>query len=140
RKIAHGVPKYEGLDVLFEHFREHHYDVALLSTGLRLLTSYFTGRYSIAECRVNDLETREGICTGRAVISVAEGDKGRHAREIVDSYRPSYVIAIGDSISDIPMLTLADLSISVNATNADVLAAVSQQHVGDDLSALCEFL
>src|SRR5574337_1314019 len=44
KKIAYDVPKYDGLNTVFSYFTERGYTICLLSTGLKLITDYFTER------------------------------------------------------------------------------------------------
>jgi phosphoserine phosphatase len=132
RKIAFGVPKYNGLDRLFAFFTQRGYTICLLSTGLKLLTDYFTERYRIELCFVNDIAAEADICTGEPIINVWEGQKGLMAGRIVRELQPEYVVAFGDSRGDIPVFEEAHFSIGVNVGDAGVRAAASLSFTGWD--------
>jgi HAD superfamily phosphoserine phosphatase-like hydrolase len=137
--LAHSVPMYEGLDELFDCLDSRGYHVVLLSTGLRLLTTYFTSRYRIAACHVNDLDARHGVCTGRALVEVVHG-KAAHTRQVVDRFRPAHVVAMGDTSGDLPMFAAAHTSIAVNARDPRVLQATNVHFSGSDLAEVCSVL
>jgi phosphoserine phosphatase len=134
--IAHGVPKPPGLGDLFAGLERVGCDVVLLSTGLRVLADYFTDRFPIVECRVNDLESADGLCTGRSVIAVEEGTKAEHARELVETYRPGYVVAIGDSAGDLGMFESADVSIAVDPVGPHVSAAADRTIASEEIGGV----
>jgi HAD superfamily phosphoserine phosphatase-like hydrolase len=140
QSIAHEVPKPEGLDGLFTALASAGLDVALLSTGLNLLASYFTARYPVVECLVNDLESADGICTGRALVSVAEGSKTEHVRALIQDRRPRVVVAIGDSAGDLGMFEAADVAVALNASEPRVAARADRAFAFEEIGQVGAFL
>jgi len=136
KQIAHGVPKPAGLDELFEGLDRIGCEVVLVSTGLWLVASYFTERYSIADCRVNDLESIQGRCTGRSLITVNEGEKALHSRAMISSRQPDYVVAIGDSAGDVDMFGRAEFSFAVNCLDPRVAAAATHALSADEIGSI----
>jgi phosphoserine phosphatase len=140
KKIAFGVPKYQGLDRLFAYFAQRDYTICLLSTGLKLLTDYFTECYRIDLCFVNNIAAKADICTGEPIINVWEGRKGLLATQIVGEQKPEFVVAFGDSRGDIPLFEKAHFSIGINSGDIQVKAATSLDFYGSDYTDLCPIL
>ncbi|MEU7581336.1 HAD family phosphatase [Streptomyces sp. NPDC041068] len=138
-KIAHEVPKWDGLDALFAALKARGYRVVLISTGLRLMASYFTRRYDIADVFANDLERSDGICTGRSLIDVGEHEKEKVVRDVLDRLAPDHVLALGDSSGDLPLFRAADLAVAVNPDER-VAGAVHASLIGEDLAVLADVL
>jgi phosphoserine phosphatase len=139
-EIASTVPLRDGLDDVFDCLWRKGYYVALISTGLRVLTRHVVERYSVDVCLANDLEAADGLCTGRAIIEVGEHDKGLHSRRLIEQTGAEHVVAIGDSAGDLPMFATASMAIAVNAVDRRVVAAADAHVTGPDLSVLCQYL
>jgi phosphoserine phosphatase len=139
-RTAAGVPFRQGMETLFRYLTSSGYRIALISTGLRLLTNHIERRFPVDLCVANDLAVEGDRCTGAAIIEIGHDEKGKHAERIISSFGAEFVVAIGDSVGDIPMFGVADLSIAVGLTSPDV-TAVADFHIGDsDLSAVCSLL
>jgi phosphoserine phosphatase len=140
KALAYAVPKRPGFEHLLGHFVGQGDSVCLLSSGLKLLTDFFRERFAIPHCFVNDLAQCGGVCTGEAIVNVADHDKGRIARGLIDQLEPERVIAIGDSRGDLPVFALADVSIAVGASHPAVRAAATWCCERGELSALVPLL
>jgi HAD superfamily phosphoserine phosphatase-like hydrolase len=138
--IAARVPKRPGLDEFFAALAEANFDVALISSGLRLLVNYFTERYQIAIFAVNDLESLGDMCTGKVIIEVPDGQKGDVASRIIDSVSPDFVLSVGDSSGDLPLFELADFSIAVSCADHKLHRAASFRVADGDLSVIARLL
>jgi phosphoserine phosphatase len=138
--IAARVPRHAGLDEFFAALAEADFDVALISTGLRVLVNHFTERYRIAISVVNDLEASEDVCTGNVIIEVHERQKGEIARCIIERIHPDFVLAVGDSLGDMPLFEMADFSIAVNSEDDAVKRAVTLHLADGDLSLTARLL
>jgi phosphoserine phosphatase len=139
-RTAAGVPFRQGVEALFCHLTASGYRIALISTGLRLLTNHVEERFPVDLCVANDLAVDGDRCTGTAIIEIGDNEKGEHAQRAIRSFGADYVVAIGDSAGDLPMFDVADLSIAVGLTSPAV-AAAADFHIGDsDLSAVCGLL
>jgi phosphoserine phosphatase len=140
QKVAGTVPVRAGAAALFDCLRRHDYHIALISTGLRILTSQLSARFQADWCIANDLETVDGRCTGRAIIEIGAEDKGRHCRRLIAESGARHVLAIGDSPGDLPMFAAADLAVAVAATDPRVLAAADLRVPGPDLMPVCSYV
>lgn len=139
-EVAARIPLNPGIDVLFGDLRAKGYHVALVSTGLRVLTDHLERRFGVEHCVANDLAVEDGLCTGRAVIDIGETDKGVHARKAIERFGATHVVAIGDGTGDVPMFAEADLAIAVGPV-ADVVRAAADVHLPSlDLAAVREHL
>lgn len=134
--IAAQIPLNKGATELFAAFKSHDYHIALVSTGLRVLTNSLEQRLPVDLCVANDLEAHDGLCTGRAIIEVDEAGKGSHARMITEHFGATWVVAIGDGLSDSDMFREANFSIAVGPVDPRVIAA-ADVHVPElDLSLI----
>jgi len=139
--IAAAVPLVPGAAELVAGLQRSGFHVALVSTGLRVLTTPLAERLGADSSIANDLETAAGVCTGRAVVEIDEADKGIHARRLIDDHGGAFTVAIGDGTGDVPMFREADLAIAVGAASSTVAAAAHHHHrdpVLTDLLALIE--
>ncbi len=136
REIAHSVPMYGGLGFFFTTLASMQFDIAIISTGLRLLTSYFTSQYHIGISVSNDLASCDGVCTGSAIVEIREDEKGVVARRVVRDFQPDFIFAMGDSSGDLPLFDLADLALAVNPVDEKVRYGTTAQLYGNDLSVI----
>jgi phosphoserine phosphatase len=140
KQVATTVPRYDGLDQVFAYFAERGFKIALVSTGLKVLTDYFTARYPVDYCVVNDLACDGESCSGEAIINLNDHEKDSAAREIIAQCGAEVVVAFGDSRGDIPVFKLANISVAVNSTDPELLSLATIQHTGTDLSAVLDKL
>ncbi len=148
--IAGDVPLHPGSLDLLRGLRDRGFRVALVSTGLRVLTDRLERLATVDACVANDLEAIAGICSGRAVVEVHEHDKGKHAAHLIERFRSTFTIAVGDGSADVPMFERADLGIAVGEASlsareaahavvptwdADALLAMIDAATGDRWSA-----
>ena len=138
--VAAEIPVNRGSVELVSGLRARGYEVALISTGLRVLTSTLCDRLGIGISIVNDLEVDGGHCTGRALVDIDESEKGIHARTLIERTGSSFTLAIGDGSGDLPMFREADLSIAVGDASPAVIAAADRYHPGFDLSGLLDVI
>jgi phosphoserine phosphatase len=134
--VAASIPLNPGVPELFVALRANGYKVALISTGLRLLTGHLERIFPVDYCVANDLAVDGDRCTGLAVVEIGEKDKGMHARKAIEHLGGGRVVAIGDGTGDIPMFELADLAIAVGAVNDAVRAAADVHLPVLDLSTV----
>lgn len=139
-RTAAGVPLRQGVEALFCHLSASGYRIALISTGLRLLTNHLAMRFPVDLCVANDLAADGDLCTGAAVIEIGENEKGKHAQRAIELFRADHVIAVGDSVGDLPMFALADRSFAVGQADQRVVASADAHIADSDLSAICTLL
>lgn len=111
--IAGDIPLHAGVPELIHGLRARGYRIALISTGLRVLTDTIVQRLPIDVCVANDLATSDGVCTGVATLEVGESDKGLRAAELIQTFESTHTLAVGDGTADVPMFEEADLSIAI---------------------------
>lgn len=140
KAIAYGVPKHDGLDDVFSYFADRRFTVALVSTGLRLVADFFTSRYAIDYCVVNDLARDGAYCNGDVIVNVADDGKGAVVRDLIKMCGAETVVAFGDSRGDLPVFRLADCAISVNTSDPDLARLATHEHTGSDLGACLAYL
>ena len=133
---AANIPLNPGVSELFNQLRRDGYKIALISTGLRVLTDLLELRLPIDACVANDFEVVDGLCTGRAVIEIDDAEKGLHARRLIELFNSSFTIAIGDGSGDIPMFLEADLSIAIGDAAANLIAVADLHHPTLDLTGI----
>lgn len=139
-EVAARIPLNPGIEELFADLRAKGYRVALVSTGLRVLTDHLERRFAVEHCVANDLAVEDGLCTGRAIVDIGETDKGVHARKAIERFGATHVVAIGDGTGDIPMFAEADLSIAIGPVSETVRAAADVHLPALDLAAVRAWL
>jgi HAD superfamily phosphoserine phosphatase-like hydrolase len=140
KRLAHAIPKYDGLDAVFSYFATREFQIALVSTGLRLVADYFTSLYPIDFYVVNDLAHDGVLCNGEAIINITDNEKDIVALDLMRRCHTKNLVAFGDSREEIPIFKLANFNIAVNANNAELLSPATYQHNGPDLSTCLEKL
>lgn len=138
--IAANIPLNPGVSELFSHLRRDGYKIALVSTGLRVLTGLLELRLPVDACVANDFEVVDGVCTGRAVIEIDDAEKGIHARRLIELFDSSFTVAIGDGSGDIPMFLEADLSIAIGDAAPSLIAIADLHHPTHDLTGVAALI
>lgn len=115
-RIVRTVPFREGVDLLIEHLKQKGLKLALVSSGLSLLSDWVHQRYGFDDSIANELLHEEGILTGKVRIRVYHDRKGEWVRRILQRFRlpPEEMIALGDSRGDLDMVQLAGFSVALN--------------------------
>lgn len=134
RRHAAGVPVFAGLDDVFGFLAARGFRIALLSSGLRVLTDVFAARYPVDAVLVNDLGQQDGSCTGEGIVAVPWHGKAGLTEALIAQFGAQTVVTFGDSGADVPVFERADVGVAVNATDARLLALAHVHVTGDDLS------
>ncbi len=131
-EIAKTVPFYPGVEELITHFRQKGLKLAMVSSGLSVLSNWVHQRYGFDYSVSNDLLHEYGVLTGKVRIQVHYDQKAVWVRQILDRFgiRPEEVIAIGDSLGDLDMLQMAGFSVAFNSSciNLEQIADVCIRH------------
>lgn len=120
--IAKTVPFYPGVDELIAHLRAKGLKLALVSSGLSVLSDWVHQRYGFDYSVSNDLLHDYGVLTGKVRIQVYYNQKAIWVKQILERFgvRPEEVIAIGDSLGDIDMLQMSGFSVAFNSSCIDL--------------------
>ena len=114
--IVNSVPFYEGIESLTSHLKDHGMKLALISSGLSVLSDMVKERYSFDFAIANDLICDNGTLTGEVRTNVHFDKKAFWVERIMDNYsiKGEEIIAIGDSIGDKEMFEIAGFSVAFN--------------------------
>jgi phosphoserine phosphatase len=120
--IVRRVPFHPGVDELIGHLKQKGLSLAMVSSGLSLLSNWVHERYGFDYSVSNDLLYEDGILTGKVKIQVYYDKKAEWAERILKQFRvkPEGVIAIGDSSGDLELFQMAGLSIAFNSSCKDL--------------------
>lgn len=141
-EIVKTVPFHHGADELINYFKHKGLKIAMVSSGLSLLSQWVHERYGFDYSVSNDLIHENGILTGKVRIQVYYDRKAEWVRRILKQFRvkPGEVIAIGDSKGDIDMFQMVGFSISFNSSSRDLdqiaSVCVKSQNLSDIISKL----
>jgi len=121
-EIVKTVPFYPGADELIHHFKNKELKLAMVSSGLSLLSDWVHQRYRFDYSVSNDLLHEEGVLTGKVKIQVYYDKKAEWVKKILKQFgrRSEEVIAIGDSLGDIEMFQMVGFSIAFNSSCSDL--------------------
>ena len=121
-EIVKTVPFYPGADELIHHFKNKGLKLAMVSSGLSLLSNWVHQRYGFDYSVSNDLLHENGILTGKVKIQVYYDKKAEWVRRIQKKFgeKSEEVIAIGDSVGDIDMFQMVGFSIAFNSSCSDL--------------------
>jgi phosphoserine phosphatase len=121
-QIVKTVPFHTGANELINYLKHKGLKLALVSSGLSLLSKWVHQKYGFDYSVSNDLLNENGILTGKVKIQVYYDKKAEWVRRILKQFgmRPEEVIAIGDSVGDIDMFQMVGFSIAFNSSCPDL--------------------
>jgi phosphoserine phosphatase len=136
RGIVRSVPFNPGIDELTSVFKESGLRLAVVSSGLSLLSEWVEEKYGFDYGVANRLLFEDDRVTGEVKIEVHYDRKAAWVRNISDSFgaRRDEIIAVGDSIGDIEMFRMAGFSISFNSSSRELDRVADVVITGNDLS------
>lgn len=108
----------DGADTLISSARQAGLKTLLVSGGFTFFTSRLADRLSFTRHRANNLEIIDGVLTGRVLGDIVDGEaKRRTVIQTCDEIRcdPSQAIVIGDGANDLPMMSVAGVSVAFHA-------------------------
>jgi phosphoserine phosphatase len=117
-EIVKTVPFHAGVDELIAYVKNRGLKLALVSSGLSVLSNWVHERYGFDYSISNDLLHENGILTGKVKIQVYNDQKAKWVKRILKQFgvKPEESIAIGDSVGDLEMFRLAGFSIAFNSS------------------------
>jgi len=121
-EIVKTVPFHCGADELINHLKNKNLKLAMVSSGLSLLSNWVHQKYGFDYSVSNDLIQENGVLTGKVKIQVYYDKKAEWVEKILKQFRvkPEEVIAIGDSKGDMDMFQIAGFSIAFNSSCRDL--------------------
>ena len=121
-EIVKTVPFYPGVDELINYLKQKGLKLAMVSSGLSLLTNWVHQKYGFDYSVSNDLLHGNEVLTGKVKIQVYFDKKAEWVKKILKKFRvnPEEVIAIGDSKGDIDMFQMVGFSIAFNSSCSDL--------------------
>jgi phosphoserine phosphatase len=128
-EIVRTVPFHPGAGELINYLKNKRLRLAMISSGLSLLSDWVHEKYGFDYSVSNDLLHENGVLTGRVRIQVYYDKKAEWVKRILEQFhvRPEEVIAIGDSVGDIDMFGMVGFSIAFNSSCKDL----------DQIATLC---
>jgi phosphoserine phosphatase len=116
--IAKTVAFHSGADQLINYFKQKGLKLAIISSGLSILSDWVHEKYGFDYSVSNELMRDNGILTGKVNVRVYFDRKGTWVTRILERFgvRPEEAIAIGDSMGDLEMLRMAGFSVAFNSS------------------------
>ena len=121
-----------GVRELFAFLHRWHVPCAIVSTGLTVQAEQVAADLGVWRTVANELEVKDGLLTGTAVVHVMEDTKGQIMSDLRREARamPEECLAVGDGTADIDLFVQAALAVAVCPRNDKVRQAA--HHVIDD--------
>jgi len=141
-EIAKTVPFHPGAGELVHYLKQKGLKLAVVSSGLSILSDWVHERYGFDYSISNDLLHENGILTGKVKIQVYYDRKAEWVRIILDRFlvEPEESIGIGDSAGDLEMFRVVGFSVAFNSscTDLDQIATqcVQSQNLSDIIPRL----
>jgi phosphoserine phosphatase len=130
-EIVKTVPFHSGVDELIGHLKRKGLKLAMVSSGLSLLSNWVHQKFGFDYSVSNDLLQENGTLTGKVRIQVYYDKKAEWAEKILKQFRvkSEEMIAIGDSRGDLDLFRMAGLSVAFNSSceDLDKIASVCVQ-------------
>lgn len=135
-EIAKSVSFHPGIDELVNFLKNKGLKLALVSSGLSILSHWVHERFGFDYSVSNDLLHEEGTLTGKVKIRVYNDRKAEWVKRILEQFgaRPEEAIAIGDSAGDLEMFHIAGFSIAFNSSCRDLDQIATQCVQSQNLS------
>jgi phosphoserine phosphatase len=121
-EIAKTVPFHQGADELIRYLINKGLKLAMVSSGLSILSPWVHQKYGFDYSVSNDLLDEDGTVTGKVKIQVYYDKKAEWVKRILKQFgmKSEEVIAIGDSLGDIDMFQMVGFSIAFNSSCSDL--------------------
>jgi phosphoserine phosphatase len=130
-EIVKTVPFHSGVEELIGHLKRKGLKLAMVSSGLSLLSNWVHQKFGFDYSVSNDLLQENGTLTGKVRIQVYYDKKAEWAEKILKQFRvkSEEMIAIGDSRGDLDLFRMAGLSVAFNSSceDLDKIASVCVQ-------------
>lgn len=144
RKIAKELVEENLMDGAEDTARElkgRGYSIALLSSNPIMITDVIKDLLGADFEHGNELEFKDGVCTGELLVQADRNTKAEALQAIIDEYElsPKDVFIIGDSITDLPMAKLGTF-ISFNSSKKEVDEAAKHVVKENDLRLILDYL
>jgi phosphoserine phosphatase len=116
--IVDKVEFNSGIEETISHIRSKGLYIALISSGLSILSERVKNRFGIDFAVANELIVKDGRITGEVKIRVTHNGKGKWIKAIGRKFKisPEEMIAIGDSKGDIGMFEMVGFSVAFNSS------------------------
>jgi phosphoserine phosphatase len=120
--IVKTVSFHPGVDELINHIKNKGLKLAMVSSGLSILSDWVHQKHGLDYSVSNDLLHENGILTGKVRIQVYYDKKAEWVKRILEQFnvRLKEVIAIGDSLGDIDMFQMVGFSVAFNSSCSDL--------------------
>jgi phosphoserine phosphatase len=121
-KIVKRVPFHQGAGELIDHLKNKGLKLAVVSSGLSILSNWVHQKYGFDYSVSNALLHNDGVLNGKVKIQVYYDQKAEWVKRILNNFEinPEEVIAIGDSAGDIDMFQMVGFSIAINSSCKDL--------------------
>jgi len=142
QEIVQTVPFHAGADELIPYLKKKDLRLAMISSGLSLLSDWVHRKYGFDFSVSNDLLHENGILTGKVKIQVYYDQKAEWVKRILKEFgiKPEEAIAVGDSKGDIDMFQKAGFSVAFNSSCKDLdqiaNVCIQSQNLADIISNL----
>jgi phosphoserine phosphatase len=141
-EIVKTVPFHPGAEELINHLKYKGLKLAMVSSGLSLLSNWVHQRYGFDYSVSNGVLHENGILTGKVKIQVYYDKKAEWVKKILKQFgvKTEEVMAIGDSVGDMDMFRMVGFSIAFNSSCAglDQIAnvCIQSQNLADIIPKL----
>ncbi len=141
-KIVRGVSFHSGVDELIDHLKQKGLKLAMISSGLSLLSNWVYEKYGFDYSVSNDLLHEDGILTGKVKIQVYYDQKAVWVGRILKQFgvKSEEMIAFGDSKGDLELFRTAGFSVAFNSSCADLdqmaSVCIQSQNLADIIPVL----
>jgi len=121
-EIVKTVPFHPGADELISYLKQRGLKLAMVSSGLSLLSDWVHQKFGFDYSVSNHLLHENGVLNGKVKIQVYYDKKAEWVRRILQKFdvKPEETIAIGDSKGDLDMFQMVGFSIAFNPSCSDL--------------------
>lgn len=142
-EIINEIPFQEGLENLFAYFRSLEINkIIIISSGLKDVANRLASKVSISNIYANELHRTNNQLNGRFTKNVGWHDKEKVMKQLKSQNPDSKIIAFGDTLADLPLINMADVSFACFSHSKELNSNASfiLENLNDAISIINETL
>jgi phosphoserine phosphatase len=120
--IVKTVPFHAGAEDLTGYLKARGMKLALVSSGLSILSDWVHQKYGFDYSVSNELLSEDGFLTGKVRIQVFFDKKSTWVESILQQFgvKPEETLAVGDSRGDLDMFEMVGFSVAFNSSSPEL--------------------
>ena len=141
--VINKIPFHEGLENLFQFFKSLNVkETIIVSSGLKDVADRLAKKVSISDLYANEIHRANNYLNGNYTKKVGWDDKEMIMKQIKSQNQDSKIIAFGDTLADLPLIKMADVSFACFSSSNELInnASFTLDNLNDAIAIINEKL